>query len=165
MIRAILFVCTGNICRSPMAHALLQRRAADRGIVLIVDSVAISAEEQGNQPDPRAVAELERHGVRMPAHRARRVLPEDFARFDLLVGMTRAHCEALARLAPADAAHKVRLLLDFSADHAGREVPDPWYGRQQAFVEAFGMIETGVEALLSVLEAAGCRAGQASARS
>ena len=165
MTRAILFVCTGNICRSPMAHALLLRRAADRGIVLAVDSAAISAEEQGNQPDPRAVDELARHGVHMPAHCARRVRSEDFARFDLLVGMTRAHCEALLRMAPANAAHKVRLLLDFSADHAGREVPDPWYGRRQAFAEAFAMIETGVEALLSALGAAGCGAGQAAARS
>ncbi len=148
-----------------MAHALLLRRAADRGIVLAADSAAISAEEQGNRPDPRAVDELARHGVHMPAHRARRIRPEDFTRFDLLVGMTRAHCEALLRMAPAHAAHKVRLLLDFSADHAGREVPDPWYGRRQAFAEAFVMIETGVEALLAAPQAAGCGAGQAAARS
>ena len=148
---SVLLVCTGNICRSPMAHALLLQHASRRGMALAVDSAAISDGEQGRPPDARALAELQRRGVTMPAHRARPVHPGDFRRFDLLVGMTHAHCAALRRQAPPECAHKVRLLLDYSSRHAGREVPDPWYGPQQAFIEVYDLIAAGVEGLLQAL--------------
>ncbi|QSI32623.1 low molecular weight phosphotyrosine protein phosphatase [Variovorax sp. RKNM96] len=149
---AVLFICTGNICRSPTAHALLLHKARLAGVSVDVDSAAISDEERGNPPDPRSIAEARRRGIEMPAHCARQVRAGDFEHFDWIVGMTAQHCAALRRLAPAGTAHKVRLLTDFSENDEG-DVPDPWYGGQQAFVEAFDLIDRGVEGLLAKLQA------------
>ena len=147
---AVLFICTGNICRSPTAHALLMHKARIAGVAFDVDSAAISDEERGNPPDPRSVAEARRRGIEMPAHRARQVRAADFEGFDWIVGMTAQHCAALRRLAPAGTAHKVHLLTEFAEADEG-DVPDPWYGGQQAFVEAFDLIDRGVDGLLAKL--------------
>lgn len=149
---SVLFVCTGNICRSPTAQALLLHKAAARGLRLHVDSAAVSGEELGHRPDPRALAELRRRGIVMPAHRARRVQPEDFLRFDLLLGMTAHHVRALQRLAPAHSA-KVDLLMHHAQGQPAGDVPDPWSGDAQDFVRAFDLIETGVDGLLQHLTA------------
>jgi len=144
---SVLFVCTGNICRSPTAHALLLHKAKALGYPVTVDSAAISAEESGNPPDRRALAELKRRGVSMPPHRARRVTENDFQRYDLLLGMTAEHVHALQRMAPAQAS-KADLLMRYADGGEPIDVPDPWYGDTQDFIEAFDMIEAGVDGLL-----------------
>lgn len=144
---SVLFVCTGNICRSPTAHALLLHKAAARGQPVRVDSAATSGEERGNPPDRRAVAELRRRGVTMPPHRARVVTAEDFRRFDLLIGMTASHVQALRQLAPTPAP-RIDLLMHYASNHDAIDVPDPWYGGEQDFIEAFDLIEAGVDGLL-----------------
>jgi protein-tyrosine phosphatase len=148
---SVLFICTGNICRSPTAHALLVHKARAAGLQVAVDSAAISDEERGNPFDRRAAAELQRRGVPAHDHCARQVRREDFARFDWIVGMTQAHCAALHRQAPADAQARIALMLDFAPGHAGEYVPDPWYGSAQDFVHAFDLIDRGVEGLLARL--------------
>jgi protein-tyrosine phosphatase len=150
---SVLFICTGNICRSPTAHALLLHKARAAGFEVQVDSAAISDEERGNPADRRAVAEALRRGIAMPERCARQVAAADFARFDRVIGMTRAHCAALRRLAPAAHAGKIRMLMACAIE-GGEEadVPDPWYGGQSAFVEAFDMIERGVDGLLAQLQ-------------
>jgi len=145
---SVLFVCTGNICRSPTAHALLLHKAAALGMRVHADSAAISDEELGNPPDRRALAELRRRGVAMPPHRARQVKPDDFLRFELLLGMTSAHVHALQRLMPQQA-DKAGLLMRYADGHGAIDVPDPWYGDEQDFVTAFDMIEAGVDGLLA----------------
>ncbi|TAM13406.1 MAG: low molecular weight phosphotyrosine protein phosphatase [Rhodanobacter sp.] len=145
---SVLFVCTGNICRSPTAHALLLHKAAARGMHVHADSAAISDEELGNPPDRRALAELRRRGVSMPPHRARKVKPDDFLRFDLLLGMTSAHVRALRQLLPQHA-DKADLLMRYADGHEAIDVPDPWYGGTQDFIAAFDMIDAGVEGLLA----------------
>lgn len=144
---SVLFVCTGNICRSPTAHALLLHKAAERGFTVDVDSAAVSGEELGNPPDRRAVAELRRRGVSMPPHRARLVTAGDFDHFDRVLGMTADHVSALKHLAPSHA-DKAELLMRY-ADHGGAiDVPDPWFGDERDFIHAFDMIEAGVDGLL-----------------
>ena len=148
----VLFICTGNICRSPTAHALLLHKARAAGLQVAVDSAALSREEWGRPADERAVAQAQRRGVAMPERRARQVTKQDFATHDHVIGMTRAHCDALRRLAPGHAG-KVEMLMAFAAG-AGAEpqdVPDPWYGGEADFAQAFDMIEAGVDGLLELL--------------
>jgi protein-tyrosine phosphatase len=149
---AILFICTGNICRSPTAHVLLMHKARAAGFHVEVDSAAISDEERGNPPDPRSVAEAKRRGIEMHAHSARQVRKADFERFDLIIGMTAQHCAALRRLATVGTAHKVHLFTEF-ADGIEGDVPDPWYGGHNDFVEVFDLIDRGVDGLLAKLQA------------
>lgn len=146
---SILFICTGNICRSPTAHALLLHKAQAAGLPVEVDSAAISDEERGNPFDRRAAAELRRRGIAAHAHCARQVQREDFARFDWIVGMTQAHCAALRRMAPAGSRARIALLLDFVPGAEGEDVPDPWYGSARDFVLAFDLIERGVDGWLA----------------
>ncbi|WP_036140881.1 low molecular weight protein-tyrosine-phosphatase [Luteibacter sp. 9135] len=152
---SVLFVCTGNICRSPTAHALLLHKAAALHWDVRVDSAAVTGEEIGNPPDPRALTELKRRGVAMPAHRARRVTPRDFTDYDLILGMTAGHVQALRRLAPGAAEDRIGLLMDFAGNADGNDVPDPWYGSAKDFTHAFDMIERGVDGVIRQLRAAG----------
>ncbi|MGJ7501373.1 low molecular weight protein-tyrosine-phosphatase [Variovorax sp. ZT5P49] len=149
---AILFICTGNICRSPTAHVLLMHKARASGFDVEVDSAAISDEERGNPPDSRSVAEAKRRGIEMHVHSARQVRKADFERFDLIIGMTAQHCAALRRLAPAGTASKIHLFTEFAAGIEG-DVPDPWYGGHKDFVEVFDLIDLGVDGLLAKLQA------------
>ena len=142
---SVLFICTGNICRSPTAHALLVHKAREAAFAVEVDSAAISNEERGRRADRRSVAEAKRRGIAMPERVARQVTVDDFARFDHVIGMTRAHCASLRRLASPAGSAKVRMLLD------ERDVPDPWYGDARDFVAVFDLIDGGVEALLAQL--------------
>ena len=149
---SVLYICTGNICRSPTAHVLLMHKARAAGLDIEVDSAAISDEERGNPPDPRSVAEARRRGIVMHPHRARQVRKDDFERFDLIIGMTTQHCAALRRLAPAGTEGKIHLFSEF-ADGIEGDVPDPWYGGQKDCIEVFDLIDHGVDGLLAKLQA------------
>jgi protein-tyrosine phosphatase len=145
----VLFVCTGNICRSPTAEALLRHHAGD--LPLIADSCGISAEEAGNPPHPMTVAEALRRGIAMPDRRARKITADDFMGNDLLVAMTRGHEDRLGRLRPEGARAEIRRMMTFVPDQAHLDVPDPWYGDDAAYTHAFDLIERGVLGLLDEL--------------
>jgi protein-tyrosine phosphatase len=154
----VLMVCTGNICRSPMAEAVLRRRAADRGLDLEIDSAGIGGWHVGEPPDRRAAATLKRRGYDPGDQHARRATAEDLAAFDLVLAMDTSHLAALQRTAEPPMRDKVKLLMDYAPDAGRREVPDPYYGGADGFDLVLDLIEAGVDGLLADLETRAPRA-------
>ena len=147
----VSFVCLGNICRSPMAAAVMVHRAAEAGMPVEVDSAGTASYHVGEPADPRTAAELRRRGVALD-HAARQFRAADFARFDLVLAMDHANAASLRRLAPTDEdAGKVRLLREFDPAGDGLEVPDPYYGGEDGFREVFDMVDAACLGLLEPL--------------
>ena len=153
-INSILFVCLGNICRSPLAEGVFRAVWAERGRGrdMLLDSAATSGWEVGSAPDPRSIAVAMRHGIDISGQRARKVLPEDFLRFDLILGMDKANVRDLKGLASPAARDRVHLYLDFATGNA-TDVPDPYYDGAEAFASVYRMIREASEALAKRLEA------------
>ena len=147
--KKILFVCHGNICRSPMAEFCLKDLAAKAGVGerLRIDSAATSAEELGNPVYPPARAELARHGLSCKGKTARQLIRADYAEYDLLIGMDRANIRNMSRICGGDPEGKIRLLMDYS-DRPG-EVADPWYTGD--FEATWQDVEAGCRGLLKSL--------------
>ncbi len=150
---AVLMLCLGNICRSPMAQGALEAEAARLGLDLHVDSAGTGDWHVGAPPDPRAVAAAARRGFEISAQRARKATAQDFDRFDLIVGMEQANLDALARLRPGEGGARLALLLDHAPAHAGQAVPDPFFDGEEAFDHALALIELGVAGLVETLRA------------
>ncbi|MFJ6658600.1 low molecular weight protein-tyrosine-phosphatase [Streptomyces sp. NPDC091377] len=147
----VCFVCTGNICRSPMAESVFSARVAEAGLddQVVVDSAGTGGWHVGNPADPRTVAVLEENGYGGD-HAARQFEASWFADLDLVVALDRGHLKALRRLAPtARDAEKVRLLRSYDpAAGDDLDVPDPYYGGMEGFVECLEMVEAASEGLL-----------------
>ena len=148
----ILFVCLGNICRSPTAEAVLRALAAREApeLPLEVDSAGTAAYHVGQPPDPRTRAAAARRGYDLSALRARTVEPGDFERFDLILAMDRENLQDLRRRAPSHAHERLRLFLEFAPD-APEDVPDPYYGGPNGFEEVLDLVEAATRALLAHL--------------
>ncbi|CAK0762111.1 Low molecular weight protein-tyrosine-phosphatase [Azospirillaceae bacterium] len=146
----VLFVCTGNICRSPTAEGVFRHRArlAELGDMVLADSAGIGDWHTGEPPDHRSILTARGRGYEIGDLRARQVTRRDFSQFDLLLGMDRDHVAALRRMAPPKSVERARLFLDFSDTFQGRDVPDPYYGGQDGFEDVVTLIESGVEGLL-----------------
>lgn len=145
----VTFVCTGNICRSPMAEAVLRHQAEEADVDVEVDSSGLDSWHVGDAADHRTVAVLRRAGYRT-AHLARQFEPDWFDRYDLIVALDSAHLDGLRRLAPDGvAAAKVRLLREFdpAAGH-DLDVPDPYYGDSAGFTHVLDLIEAAMPGLL-----------------
>ncbi|NUS22020.1 MAG: low molecular weight phosphotyrosine protein phosphatase [Mesorhizobium sp.] len=151
-INSILFVCLGNICRSPLAEGVFRAVLAEHGRDLLVDSAGTGGWHAGEQPDRRSITVAAEHGVDLSGQRARKVLPEDFSRFDLILGMDRANVRDLKALASPAARDRIHLYLDFATGKA-MDVPDPYYDGAEAFASVYRMIREASEALAKRLEA------------
>ncbi|MEO1723201.1 MAG: low molecular weight protein-tyrosine-phosphatase [Pseudomonadota bacterium] len=139
----VLCVCLGNICRSPMAEGMIAARAREAGVALEVDSAGMGDWHAGDPPDPRAIAAASARGIDISRQRARRVRPEDFMAFDLILAMDRSNLAALERLRPVGATAVLRI-----ADPEGREVPDPYVGGAQDFETVLDMLEVIAESVV-----------------
>lgn len=150
----ILFVCAGNICRSPTAEAvfrdLLSREAPELSVE--VESAGIGGWHVGSPPDSRTQAAARRRGYDMSAQRARQVAHEDFALFDLILAMDLENLADLRRRAPAQAHEKVRLFVDFIEGGEFDEVPDPYYGGETGFEQVLDLVEQASAGLLRYLK-------------
>ncbi|WP_349366060.1 MAG: low molecular weight protein-tyrosine-phosphatase [Nitratireductor rhodophyticola] len=149
---SILFVCLGNICRSPLAEGVFRSVVAERGrdADFMIDSAGTGAWHVGNAPDPRSVEIARRFGVDISMQRARQVNAGDFERFDLLLGMDRDNVRTLRERAPEVAAGKIHLFLNY-ADGRTLDIPDPYYGGDDGFASVYQTIREASEALLSKL--------------
>ncbi|WP_210165302.1 low molecular weight protein-tyrosine-phosphatase [Beijerinckia mobilis] len=148
---AILFVCTGNICRSPLAEAAFREEVIRRGLTASVDSAGTGNWHTGEPPDPRAQAVARRHGFEIGAYRARQVRREDFVTFTHLVALDKGHLAALRRLAPTDSIANLSLLLDHVPGRAGQDVADPYYGADAGFEETWRDVCAGAVGLARAL--------------
>lgn len=149
----VLFVCLGNICRSPAAEGVFRALAESQswGEAITVDSAATGAYHVGEPPDERMQAAARRRGVEIGHQRARQIGPDDFAYFDHILAMDRDNQTKLAARCPAAHRHKIRLFLDHAPQRPEREVPDPYYGGPRGFDNVLDMIEDASRGLLASL--------------
>ena len=149
--KRVLFVCSGNICRSPTAEAIARYFIETTGLggELEVDSAGTQGYHAGEAPDPRACKVAAQRGYDMSALRARKLEYLDYQRFDLLLAMDRGHLDVMTRDCPPVYRNKLALFMDFTPDAEHEEVPDPFYGGVQGFESVFGLCEEGVRGLLS----------------
>jgi protein-tyrosine phosphatase len=153
----ILFVCMGNICRSPTAEGVFRRLVAERapGVEIEVDSAGTHDYHVGDPPDPRSIAAAARRGVDLRQLRARSVRDEDFERFDLIIAMDRLNRETLLERSPAPFRERIRLFMEFAGGQDVEEVPDPYYGGAPGFERVLDLAEEAAAGLLEeVLERA-----------
>lgn len=139
----VLFVCTGNICRSPTAEGVVKRLARETGVSLHVDSAGTHDYHVGEPPDERAQRHALRRGYDLSALRARQIAKRDFEEFDLILAMDRGHLRNLLRMCPSEHRGKLRLFME------GQDVPDPYYGGPDEFEQVLDMIEAAGRGLLA----------------
>ncbi|MBT8442403.1 MAG: low molecular weight phosphotyrosine protein phosphatase [Gammaproteobacteria bacterium] len=157
----VLFVCMGNICRSPMAEGVLRQRTEGRAVDfdIEIDSAGTHGYHEGSPPDERAQAAASRRGIDISSLAARRVAEEDFDRFDYILAMDADNLEFLLDYSGKDHREKIRLLLDYSPTRAGGDVPDPYYGGPTGFERVLDLIEEAVDRLLEDVVNAAARRG------
>jgi len=149
MIR-VLFVCMGNICRSPTAEGVLRKLVEEAGLVerIKIDSAGTHAYHVGEPPDARAQAAARRRGIDLSPLRGRQAIAEDMKRFDYVLAMDEENLENLLSICPAGFEHKVGLFMEHASGHP-REVPDPYFGGAAGFDRVLDMIEAASEGLLN----------------
>lgn len=146
----VLMVCMGNICRSPLAEAVLRSKLAQAGLadLVEVDSAGTSEHHRGESPDPRGVRCAEARGYSLKGLRARPVVAADFEQFDLMLAMDRSNLEGLQRRSPEHAQAKLALLLPLAGQGGPDEVPDPYYGGAAGFEHVIDLLEPACDALV-----------------
>ena len=153
--KKILMVCMGNICRSPMAQAVLQKAIVDakQTAHLSVDSAGTAAQHHGEKADPRALAALKARGYPPLRHRSRRVVPKDYESFDLILAMDRHNMAELQKNCPAEHVKKLRLFLEITSpasdQQAAMELPDPYYGNRLGFEKVLDTIEKNIREIMN----------------
>jgi protein-tyrosine phosphatase len=150
----VLFVCMGNICRSPTAEGVFSQKLKEAGLqdIIEVDSAGTHAYHIGEAPDPRARKSALRRGVDLDNLRARRAVAEDFERFDYVLAMDRDNLDALAAICPYGSEYKLQLFLSYAPNLETDEVPDPYYGGAMGFERVLDMVEEAANGLLQDIQ-------------
>ena len=143
----VLFVCLGNICRSPLAEAAFRIAASQHNLDVVIDSAGTGHWHAGEPPDRRAQAVARRHGADISKYRARQVQPDDFFRFTHIVALDTENRAALKKLKPANATAHISLLLDYVPGREGEPVADPYYGDAAGFETTWLDVSQGAQAL------------------
>ncbi|WP_078119912.1 low molecular weight protein-tyrosine-phosphatase [Thiosocius teredinicola] len=146
----VLFVCMGNICRSPTAHGVFRALVEKEGLaeVIKIDSAGTHAYHVGSPPDKRAQATALQRGVDLSDLVARRVEEQDFASFDYVVAMDQDNYMALSAICPDEHVDKIQMFMDFAPQMRTREVPDPYYGGASGFERVFDLVDAAALGLL-----------------
>lgn len=144
---SVLFVCLGNICRSPLAEAAFRREAQSAGLDIPVDSAGTGDWHVGKPPDPRARAEAMRHGIDISHYRARQVSLRDFGRFSHILAADHQNLADLRAMAPPDCFAALSLLLDHVEGLEGQAVADPYFGEEDGFAETWRQVSLAAQAL------------------
>ncbi|GAA5048219.1 low molecular weight protein-tyrosine-phosphatase [Erythrobacter westpacificensis] len=146
---SILFVCLGNICRSPLAEGALRTAAREAGLALEIDSAGTGDWHVGNPPDPRAIEVAREEGVDITTLRARQVVYEDFTRFTHIFALDADNLRNLRQLAPGDTTAELALLLDMVPGREGQAVADPYYGGAEGFEQTWADVNAAAKALVA----------------
>lgn len=151
---SILFVCMGNICRSPTAHGVFLQKVKDRGLAhqIQVDSAGTHNYHPGNPPDERSQAHAVKRGYDLSALRARQISGSDFERHDLILAMDWDNLALIQEECPAEHLGKVRRLTEFCLKHDSPVVPDPYYGGKDGFEHVLDLVEDACEGLVQYVE-------------
>lgn len=149
--KSVLFVCLGNICRSPMAEVALRAAAVEAGLALTIGSAGTGGWHAGDPADSRAVAEAARHGVDLTRHRARQVGEEDFSRFGQIFALDQQNLRDLKALAPRRATARLDLLMDWVPERVGTAVVDPYYGGPEDFAQAWDDVARAARCIVARL--------------
>ena len=148
---AVLFVCLGNICRSPLAEAAFRAKAGKANLKCTVDSAGTADYHVGEPPDPRAIRTAAKFGIDIAGYRGRQASAADFARFTHILAADHANLRNLERLAPAGHSAQLALLLDLVPGREGEALADPWYGDEDGFLDTWADVTAAARALVREL--------------
>ncbi len=150
---AVLFVCLGNICRSPLAEAAFRAEAAKAGLKVVADSAGTADYHVGEPPDPRAIRTAAKFGIDISGYRGRQAAAADFGQFTHIFAADHANLRNLERIAPASHSARLALLLDLVSGREGEAVADPWYGEEEGFLITWEEVSAAARALVAELQA------------
>lgn len=148
---SVLFVCLGNICRSPLAEGALRQKCSEAGIPMIIDSAGTADWHEGRPPDDRAIAVAEKNGAAIDHLRARQVQANDFHDFDYIFALDEQNLSDLREKMPDNAPAKLSLLFDYVDGQEGQGVADPYYGADEAFDQTWREVTLAAAALCQEL--------------
>ena len=146
----VLFVCMGNICRSPTAHGVFEQLVKSKGLnqQIFTDSAGTHAYHIGEAPDRRSQAEARKHGIDISHQRAQQIKTQDFEYFDYIIAMDSSNYYDLKQIAPRQLHSKIYRFMQFAPNWGNKDVPDPYYGGSKGFENVFKMVEAASEGLL-----------------